>query len=176
MVTMRKTHDVAFKAKVALEAVKGEKTIAQIASGHSVHPNQVRQWHQHLLEMLPEVFSNRRGRSRRGRGTRWKRNCTDRSGSSRSSWNDLKKIPCGEDEYYRSSEADVRGGEAPAALCLRAGCARGGRGERGIFLSFRNYGERESMIFRPVLPGPGARPGKGFRPGPVHRQGHRRKH
>ena len=124
MVTMRKTHDVAFKAKIALEAVKGEKTIAQIASGHSVHPNQVRQWHQHLLEMLPEVFSNRRGRSRRGRGTRWKRNCTDRSGSSRSSWNDLKKIPCGEDEYYRSSEADVRGGEAPAALCLRAGCVK----------------------------------------------------
>jgi len=36
---------------------------------------------------------------------------------------------------YRSLEADVCGGEAPAVPCLRAGRARGGRGERGIFLS-----------------------------------------
>ena len=37
---------------------------------------------------------------------------------------------------HRSSEADVRGGEAPAVPCLRAGCPDGGRGERGIFLGF----------------------------------------
>jgi putative transposase len=57
---MRKTHDAAFKAKVALEAVKGEKTIAQIASEFRVHPNQIRQWRNHLLELLPELFSSRR--------------------------------------------------------------------------------------------------------------------
>ena len=35
---MRKNHDAAFKAKVALEAVKGEKTLSQIASEYGVHP------------------------------------------------------------------------------------------------------------------------------------------
>ena len=68
LTSMRKTYDAVFKAKVAFEAVaKGEKTIAQIASGYSVHPNQVRQWRQHLLEMLPEVFSNRRPQQERVR-------------------------------------------------------------------------------------------------------------
>ncbi len=57
---MRKSHDGAFKARVALEAVKGEKTIAQIATEYGVHPNQIRQWRQKLLEELPQVFSDRR--------------------------------------------------------------------------------------------------------------------
>lgn len=57
---MRKTYDAAFKAKVALEAVKGEKTITQIASDFGVHPNQIRQWRDHLLAVLPELFSHRR--------------------------------------------------------------------------------------------------------------------
>jgi len=48
-------------------SVKGEKTIAQIASGYSVYLNQVRQWRQHLLEMLPEVFSSRRPQQERAR-------------------------------------------------------------------------------------------------------------
>jgi transposase-like protein len=57
---MRKTYDAAFKAKVALEAAKGEKTIAQIAGEYSVHPNQIRLWRNHLMEQLPELFSRRR--------------------------------------------------------------------------------------------------------------------
>ena len=57
---MRKTHDAAFKAKVALEAAKGEKTLSQIAGEFSVHPNQIRQWRTRLLEALPELFSGRR--------------------------------------------------------------------------------------------------------------------
>jgi len=48
---------------VALEAVKGEKTIAQVASEYGVHPNQVRQWKEHLLSVLPELFSDRRKRT-----------------------------------------------------------------------------------------------------------------
>ena len=46
--------------KVALESVKGEKTIAQIASEFGVHPNLIRKWRKQLLEMLPGMFSNRR--------------------------------------------------------------------------------------------------------------------
>jgi transposase len=57
---MKKNHDAAFKAKVALEAVKGEKTIAQIASEYGVHPNQIGQWKKRLLEDLPGLFSDRR--------------------------------------------------------------------------------------------------------------------
>lgn len=60
MVRMRKTHDSAFKAKVAFEAAKGEKTITEIASEFSVHPNQIRQWRTQLLEQLPEMFSHRK--------------------------------------------------------------------------------------------------------------------
>jgi transposase len=57
---MRKNHDAAFKAKVALEAVKGEKTIAQIASEYGVHPNQIGQWKKRLLKELPSLFSDKR--------------------------------------------------------------------------------------------------------------------
>jgi putative transposase len=56
---MRRQHDSDFKAKVALEALKGEKTIAQISSEFGVHANQIRQWRQHLLSLIPELFSDR---------------------------------------------------------------------------------------------------------------------
>ena len=57
---LRKNHDSAFKAKVALEAIKGEKTMAQISSEYGVHANQIRQRRQRLLEEMPGVFSDRR--------------------------------------------------------------------------------------------------------------------
>ena len=55
----RRTHDAAFKAKVALEAVKGEKTLAQLAGEYGVHPNQIGQWRTKLLKELPALFSER---------------------------------------------------------------------------------------------------------------------
>jgi len=55
----RKQYDSQFKATVALEVVKNQKTIAQIASEYSVHPNQVGKWKKQLLQELPKVFSNR---------------------------------------------------------------------------------------------------------------------
>ena len=59
---MKKKFDGAFKAKVALEAIKGEKTIAQLASEYGVHANQIGQWKKRLLEELPGLFSDRRKR------------------------------------------------------------------------------------------------------------------
>jgi transposase-like protein len=50
MVNMRKSYDATFRAKVALEAVKGEKTLAELSSEFSVHPNQIRNWRKQLLE------------------------------------------------------------------------------------------------------------------------------
>jgi putative transposase len=67
MVIMRRKHDASFKARIALEAVKGEKTIAQLASEYAIHPNQIRQWRQQLLDMLPEIFSNRRPQQEKAR-------------------------------------------------------------------------------------------------------------
>jgi len=67
MVIMRRKHDASFKARIALEAVKGEKTIAQLASDYAIHPNQIRQWRQQLLDMLPEIFSNRRPQQEKAR-------------------------------------------------------------------------------------------------------------
>lgn len=60
MVTMRKRYDATFRAKVALEAVKGEKTLAELSSEFGVHPNQISKWRRQLLEMLPELFTDRR--------------------------------------------------------------------------------------------------------------------
>lgn len=57
--SMRKNHDGAFKARVALEALKGEKTVAQLSSEFGVHVNQIRLWRQKLLEDLPGIFSDR---------------------------------------------------------------------------------------------------------------------
>jgi len=62
MTRTTKSKDAAFKARVALEAVKGEKTIAQIASEYGVHPNQIGQWKRKLLEELPMLFSDKRSR------------------------------------------------------------------------------------------------------------------
>lgn len=57
---LRRVHSPAFKAKVALEALKEEKTIAELASQYQVHPTQIKQWRQAALQGLEEHFSDRR--------------------------------------------------------------------------------------------------------------------
>lgn len=52
----RRNHSPAFKAKVALEAARGERTVAEIAKKYEVHPNQVTEWRRHLLDHAAEVF------------------------------------------------------------------------------------------------------------------------
>ena len=56
----RRNHSAAFKARVALEALRGEKTIAEIASHHQVHPNQVTSWKAQALENLAGIFGGSR--------------------------------------------------------------------------------------------------------------------
>lgn len=56
----RKQFDGAFKAKVALNAIKGEKTLSELASQYEIHPNQIRQWKQRVMDDLPDIFSRRR--------------------------------------------------------------------------------------------------------------------
>jgi putative transposase len=49
-----------FKSKVALEAIKGEKTVNQLSKEYEVHPNQISQWKKQLIEGLPDLFSKRK--------------------------------------------------------------------------------------------------------------------
>ncbi len=53
----RRNHAPAFKAKVALAALKGDRTLAELAQQFDVHPNQITQWKSQLLERAAELFS-----------------------------------------------------------------------------------------------------------------------
>jgi transposase len=61
----RKRYDNQFKAQVALEATKNQRTISEIASDYGVHPNQVSKWKREALEGLPEIFSNKQKKQQR---------------------------------------------------------------------------------------------------------------
>ena len=52
----RRNHSPAFKAKVALASVMGEKTLTELTQQFDVHPNQIRQWKDQLLEGAAGVF------------------------------------------------------------------------------------------------------------------------
>ena len=52
----RRNHSPAFKSKVALAAVKGEMTITELSQKFDVHPNQITQWKNQLLEQASSVF------------------------------------------------------------------------------------------------------------------------
>lgn len=55
----RRRFDAPFKARVALEAVRGEKTVAQLSSEYGVHTNQISQWKKRLLKELPTLFGEK---------------------------------------------------------------------------------------------------------------------
>lgn len=58
----RKRHSKEFKARVALDAIKGQKTLSELASEYGIHPNQISQWKKKLVEQSTEVFASGRDR------------------------------------------------------------------------------------------------------------------
>ncbi len=54
----RKQHSSGFKARVALEAAKGQKTLSQLATEFKVHPSQIAQWKKVLTDELPTLFEH----------------------------------------------------------------------------------------------------------------------
>jgi putative transposase len=60
MSTQRRQHSSEFKAKVALEAMKGLRPINEIAEQYQIHPVQVQQWKKQLLDSVPSAFARKR--------------------------------------------------------------------------------------------------------------------
>ena len=57
----RRNHSAAFKAKVALAALKGDKTMSELETQFDVHPNQIKQWKDQLLGGVTDVFDDKPG-------------------------------------------------------------------------------------------------------------------
>ena len=53
----RRNHAPVFKAKVALEALKGDQTTVELAQRYQIHPNQITEWKKQLLENAADIFS-----------------------------------------------------------------------------------------------------------------------
>lgn len=67
MMTTRKQYSPKFKARVAIEAIREEKTLSQLGSQFKVHPVQIAKWRKSALEQLPELFvDGRRSKARNG--------------------------------------------------------------------------------------------------------------
>lgn len=62
----RRTHSPAFKTKVAFAAIKGEKTLAELAKQFDIHPNQITAWKAQLQESAASVFGGERGSAEPG--------------------------------------------------------------------------------------------------------------
>lgn len=58
--TQRNNYSADFKAKVALEALKEQQTLAELGASYGVHPNLVAQWKRQLRDALPQIFVDRR--------------------------------------------------------------------------------------------------------------------
>lgn len=56
---MRKKHSAEFKTKVAIEAIKGMKTIAELSAEYGIHSTQITKWKKQLLSNAPSLFSDK---------------------------------------------------------------------------------------------------------------------
>jgi len=63
----RRRFSAEFKARVALEALIGDKTLAELAAKHDVHPNMIAQWKRQAKESLPEIFAKSKSRGEAAR-------------------------------------------------------------------------------------------------------------
>lgn len=63
----RRRFSAAFKAKVALEAIRGERTISDLATQHQLHPNEITQWKRQAIENLAKAFDDKASDAQVGR-------------------------------------------------------------------------------------------------------------
>jgi transposase len=62
--TKRKRYSAEFKAKIALEAIKGEQTISELGSRYGLHPNMITTWKRQAIDNMAEAFSSKAERTR----------------------------------------------------------------------------------------------------------------
>ena len=62
--TKRKRYAAEFKAKVALEAIRGEQTVSELASRYGLHPNMITNWKRQAIDNMAEAFSGKVDRTR----------------------------------------------------------------------------------------------------------------
>jgi transposase len=62
--TKRKRYSAEFKAKVALDAIKGEQTLAELAAKYSLHPNMITNWKRQAIDNMAETFSSKTDHSK----------------------------------------------------------------------------------------------------------------
>lgn len=67
---MRKKYTSEFKAKVALEAVKGEQTLSELSQKYEVHPNMIAKWKRQFLEEAPKIFLDKRRKENKSQEVR----------------------------------------------------------------------------------------------------------
>jgi putative transposase len=65
----KRNHGAGFKAKVATEAIRGEKSMSELASLFEVHPAQITRWRKQAMEGLPGIFADHRGRENQDQET-----------------------------------------------------------------------------------------------------------
>ena len=70
MTKQRKRYSAEFKAKAALEVVKAQRSLNELASEYEVHPNQLMQWKRQLLESLPLLFADKRNKEEKEQAVR----------------------------------------------------------------------------------------------------------
>jgi transposase-like protein len=68
MTTTRKTYSPKFKARVAIEALRGDKTLSQLGSQYKVHPIQIANWRKLALDQMPELFVDGRRKASHDEG------------------------------------------------------------------------------------------------------------
>ena len=122
----RRKHSPAFKAKVALEAMKGEQTVAELAAWFEVHPNQIQTWKKALVDGAAVIFDQGNG-TNKGKEQKNKNNdalwlaCTSRSASSRWSGISWRKGPV----HYTATSAADGGPETPEVAGSAPACPAG---------------------------------------------------